>query len=167
MDDDGLPSNPISYPKITHISAKKANQPTLDVGLPKLLPFVGVGTILESENDVDPSYFHSPAMVEGFKRRKAKNLAEGKGFGWQILKPDLPSYTLSARYWKDGSDAIVQHGERYRMLTLKEAAAIQTFPKDYEFCGSKKDVYTQIGNAVPCLLARAIAFELKQHLLRL
>ena len=43
------------------------------------------------------------------------------------------------------------------MLTQGEAAAIQTFPENYQFCGSKKDVYMQIGNAVPCLLAKAIA----------
>jgi DNA (cytosine-5)-methyltransferase 1 len=164
MNEKGVASNPISYPQSTHAPAHKVNQPTLDVGLPKLKPHVGVGAILQDEKDVEESYFHSEAMVEGFRRRKAKNLAEGKGFGWQILKPKKPSYTLSARYWKDGSDAIVQHGDRYRMLTLKEAAAIQSFPSDYEFCGSKKDVYTMIGNAVPCLLGKAIAEAIKRHL---
>lgn len=164
MNEDGSPSHRISYPKITHVSPAKLGQPTLDVGLPKLKPFVGVGKILQDEKKVDSAYFHTEAMVAGFKRRKAKNVAEGKGFGWQILNPEKPSYTLSARYWKDGSDAIVQHGNRYRMLTLKEAAAIQSFPSDYEFCGSKKDIYTQIGNAVPCLLAKAIADELRSKL---
>jgi DNA (cytosine-5)-methyltransferase 1 len=164
MDENGNPCRPISYPKITHVPPTKVGQTTLDIGLPKLQPFVGVGTILQDEKEVDPSFFHSEAMIAGFKRRKMKNMAEGKGFGWQILKPDSPSYTISARYWKDGSDAIVQHGNRYRMLTMKEAAAIQSFPKDYEFCGSKRDVYTQIGNAVPCLLAKAIADELKSKI---
>jgi DNA (cytosine-5)-methyltransferase 1 len=164
MDENGKPYRTISYPQITHVSSTKLKQPTLDIGLPKLQPFVGVGTILKDEKEVDSSFFHSEAMIAGFKRRKAKNVAEGKGFGWQILKHDKPSYTLSARYWKDGSDAIVQHGNRYRMLTLKEAAAIQSFPPDYEFCGSKRDVYTQIGNAVPCLLAKAIADELKSKI---
>ncbi len=44
-----------------------------------------------------------------------------------------------------------------RRLTIKEAAAIQTFPPDYIFCGEKSSVYRQIGNAVPCNLARAVA----------
>lgn len=46
---------------------------------------------------------------------------------------------------------------RLRRITLKEAALIQTFPEDYIFKGSKSAVYRQIGNAVPCLLAQAVA----------
>lgn len=44
-----------------------------------------------------------------------------------------------------------------RRLTIKEAAAIQTFPPDYIFCGRKSSIYRQIGNAVPCHLAQAVA----------
>ena len=46
---------------------------------------------------------------------------------------------------------------RLRRITIKEAAKIQTFPDDYIFCGKKGKVYTQIGNAVPCKLAEAVA----------
>ena len=44
-----------------------------------------------------------------------------------------------------------------RRITIKEAALIQTFPLDYIFTGTKSAVYTQIGNAVPCKLAEAVA----------
>ena len=44
-----------------------------------------------------------------------------------------------------------------RRLTILEAAAIQSFPTDYGFCGTKSAIYTQIGNAVPCLLAECVA----------
>lgn len=44
-----------------------------------------------------------------------------------------------------------------RRLTIKEAAAIQTFPRDYVFCGGKSAIYRQIGNAVPCALAKVVA----------
>ena len=44
-----------------------------------------------------------------------------------------------------------------RRITLVEAAAIQTFPPDYEFIGEKSSIYRQIGNAVPCGLATAVA----------
>lgn len=53
--------------------------------------------------------------------------------------------------------------ERLRRLTVDEAIAIQTFPRDYRFAGSQSSVFKQIGNAVPCLLAEAVAsvvFEL-------
>ena len=46
---------------------------------------------------------------------------------------------------------------RLRRLTIKEAALIQTFPPDYKFKGSKSSIYQQIGNAVPCSLAEAVA----------
>ena len=46
---------------------------------------------------------------------------------------------------------------RLRRITIKEAAKIQTFPDNYIFCGNKGKVYTQIGNAVPCKLAEAVA----------
>ena len=46
---------------------------------------------------------------------------------------------------------------RLRRITIKEAAKIQTFPDDYVFCGNKGRIYTQIGNAVPCKLAEAVA----------
>lgn len=44
-----------------------------------------------------------------------------------------------------------------RRLTIKEAAAIQTFPKEYSFCGSKCAQYRQIGNAVPPVFSKAVA----------
>jgi len=47
--------------------------------------------------------------------------------------------------------------QRIRRITIKEAARIQTFPDDYIFCGSKGKIYAQIGNAVPCKLAEAVA----------
>ncbi|MBR0560733.1 DNA cytosine methyltransferase [Neokomagataea anthophila] len=47
--------------------------------------------------------------------------------------------------------------ERLRRLTVDEAIAIQTFPKDYRFVGPQSSVFKQIGNAVPCTLAGAVA----------
>lgn len=47
--------------------------------------------------------------------------------------------------------------KRLRRITIKEAAKIQTFPDEYVFCGNKGMIYTQIGNAVPCKLAEAVA----------
>lgn len=53
---------------------------------------------------------------------------------------------------------------RLRRITIKEAAKIQTFPDDYIFCGNKGKIYTQIGNAVPCKLAEAVAKAVLQYM---
>ena len=47
--------------------------------------------------------------------------------------------------------------ERLRRITIREAARIQSFPDNYVFCGNKGAIYTQIGNAVPCRMAEAVA----------
>ena len=150
----------IEYPKPTH-----SNKFRMDVGLRELKPWVSVKNVILPKSKVDESFFHSKKMIEGFRRRKEINEIRGAGFGWQILKPEMPSYTISARYWKDGSDALVRYSENeVRMLTPLEAARIQSFPDDFVFCGSKKEQYRQIGNAVPPLLAKAVAETVKKNL---
>jgi len=121
-----------------------------------------VGSVLEEK--VDDKYYFSQKMVEGFRKRKEANRNNGKGYGYQILNPEEPSYTISARYYKDGAEAIVDDNGRWRKLTEREVARIQTFPEDYKFSGNSSDVYTQIGNAVPCLLAASIAKSIKDFL---
>lgn len=54
--------------------------------------------------------------------------------------------------------------KRLRRLTVEEAAAIQTFPRGYKFAGARSSMYRQIGNAVPCNLARQVAKMIKSHL---
>lgn len=127
--------------------------------------WVPVSSVLLPREKVDNKFFHSEKMIKGFIERKKRNDEKGRGFGAQYLKFDKPSYTISARYWKDGADALVKYSEKeIRMLTPEECAAIQTFPSDYKWAGSKRDIYTQIGNAVPCLLGKAIAEEIKKNL---
>lgn len=150
----------IEFPMPTH-----SEIPYISIDERKIKRWVPVSSVLLSHDEVEEVYFHSQKMIDGFLKRKANNTKNGKGFGWQILKDDQPSYTISARYWKDGSDALVKYTDtRIRMLTELECARIQTFPDDYIFCGGKKARYIQIGNAVPPLLARAIAENIKKNL---
>jgi len=147
-----------SFPSETH---SKTPQKRIDGSLIK--KWVPVKDVLLKESEVEKKYFHTPKMIEGFKRRKQKNIENKKGFGWQILRLDEPSFTISARYWKDGSDALVMYSPtKIRMLTERECARIQGFPDDFEFAGPKREVYKQIGNAVPPLLAKTIAEEIKK-----
>jgi DNA (cytosine-5)-methyltransferase 1 len=105
-------------------------------------------------------------MIDGFMERLRKNKELGRGFGAQFIKESEPCYTISARYYKDGCDALVRYSDtEIRKLTEKEAARVQTFPDTFVFPVSSVQTYKQIGNAVPCLLGKAIAsclFELFQ-----
>ncbi len=53
---------------------------------------------------------------------------------------------------------------RLRRLTINEAKRIQTFPDEYVFCGAKTSIYKQIGNAVPCEMAKAVAKAVVKYL---
>ena len=153
-------NKPIVFPSPTHSS-----HPSRVLSGEDQKKWVGVGEILFKENEVEPRYFHSERMISGFLKRKEMNRSLGNGFGWQILRMDEPSYTISARYWKDGGDAIVKYDDhRIRMLTEREAARVQSFPDSYIFTGPRKEIYRQIGNAVPPLLAKALAMQLKKVL---
>lgn len=123
---------------------------------------IPVKTVIEEK--VDDKYYLSNKALEGIKRRKEKMKKEKKGFGAQILNPDRPSYTIPARYWKDGYDALWDDNGRLRRLTIKELSRIQSFPDDYKFYGSRKDQIIQIGNAVACRFAYYIAIHVKKFL---
>lgn len=126
--------------------------------------YIPVSSILLDEADVDTSYFLSQNALAGIQRKKEKMKEKGHGFGAQFLTLDRPCYTIPARYWKDGYDALVRYSDvKVRRLTERETARVQTFPETYSFKGSKKDVYTQIGNAVPCRLA----YHIGKHALTL
>jgi len=73
------------------------------------------------------------------------------GEAWKRLHPDKPSITI-----KENHGAPFVHPFEDRVGTPRECAAIQSFPNDYEFLGSKSSVLKQIGNAVPPLMAKAV-----------
>ena len=127
---------------------------------------IPVKNIILSKDAVDKSYYLSDKAIQGIKNKKEKSKAEGKGFGAQFLDMDKPSYTIPARYWKDGYDALVKYSEtEIRRLTILELKRIQSFPDDYILDGSKKDVIIQIGNAVACRFAYHLGIHIKGLLL--
>lgn len=127
--------------------------------------YVCVKDILIPKDEVDSKYYHSQKMITGFFERLKKNKENGKGFGAQFIKENEPCYTISARYYKDGCDALVKYSDtEIRKLTEKEVARIQTFPDTFKFPVSSIQTYKQIGNAVPCKLANAIALQLLKFL---
>lgn len=85
---------------------------------------------------------------------------------WRKLIPDVPSWTITAHLAKDTYSHIHWDSTQARMISLREAARIQSFPDGMPFHGNTGDVFTQIGNAVPPLLAMAIGKAVAQQLAR-
>jgi len=123
---------------------------------------IPVKNILQDKESVDASHYLSERAIQGIINKKIKSKERGAGFGAQFLDMDKPSYTIPARYWKDGYDALVKYSEtEIRRLSILELKRIQSFPDDFELVGSKKDMIMQIGNAV----ASRFAYHLGNYII--
>lgn len=137
------------------------NEPNYPVPTHTKENYVPCKSILLAKEEVPEKYYHSEKMINGFFERLKKNKESKKGFGAQFIKENEPCYTLSARYYKDGCDALVRYSDtEIRKLTEREAARVQTFPDTFVFPVSSVQTYKQIGNAVPCKLGFVIANKL-------
>lgn len=121
-----------------------------------------VKDIILPRKKIPKIYFYSQRLINGFLRRSKRNKELKRGFGWQFLDPNDQSYTISARYYKDGCEALIKYDDSFkegsiRKLTERECARIQSFPDSYEFLGGKINMYKQVGNAVPPKMAKAVA----------
>jgi DNA (cytosine-5)-methyltransferase 1 len=76
---------------------------------------------------------------------------------WRKLIPDMPSWTVPAHLAKDSYSHIHYDDQQARMISVREAARIQSFPDAFSFVGNMGDCFRQIGNAVPPVLSWAIA----------
>ncbi len=88
----------------------------------------------------------------------AKHKAAGNGFGYGIAPLDGVSRTISARYYKDGSEILIaQEGKNPRRLTPRECARLQGFPENFKIPVSDTQAYRQFGNSVVVPLMENIA----------
>jgi DNA (cytosine-5)-methyltransferase 1 len=76
---------------------------------------------------------------------------------WRKMWQDQPARTLMAHLGKDGYSHIHYDSDQARTVSVREAARLQSFPDGFMFCGTMNPAFRQIGNAVPPLMARALA----------
>lgn len=116
-----------------------------------------LGSILEPA--VPEKYRKSVHVWQYLQDYHRKHAAAGNGFGYGLVGPEAVTRTLSARYYKDGSEILVRStdGSPPRMLTPVECARLMGFPEDFKIVVSDTQAYRQFGNAVVVPVVRFIA----------
>jgi DNA (cytosine-5)-methyltransferase 1 len=117
-------------------------------GLPK---WIGVGAALAGLPDPD-----EPNDIPNHDYSKYKLRFNGY-IGHREIDPLKPAPTVTARGDDKGGVVVLHHPSNKRRMSCRELAMVQSFPIDYAFSGTRSSVYRQIGNAVPPLLACAVA----------
>ena len=120
------------------------------------------------EPDVDSRYTLSDKLWDYLQAYAAKHQAAGNGFGYGIAPLDGVTRTLSARYYKDGSEILIaQEGKNPRRLTPRECARLQGFPESFVIPVSDTQAYRQFGNSVVVPLMANVAKLITEELERL
>lgn len=117
------------------------------------------------EPEVDAKYTLSDKLWVYLQNYAEKHKAAGNGFGYGIAPLDGVSRTLSARYYKDGSEILIeQDGINPRKLTPRECARLQGFPDTFKIPVSDTQAYKQFGNSVVVPLMANIAKLIAQKI---
>jgi DNA (cytosine-5)-methyltransferase 1 len=125
--------------------------------------------ILQPAGEVDSKYILTDNLWRYLQDYAAKHKAAGHGFGFGLTGENDTARTLSARYYKDGSEILVDrgNGKNPRRLTPRECARIMGFPDSFRIPVSDVQAYKQFGkdSAVPVI--REIAQVMKPHIMTL
>ena len=149
-----------------------------------------VSDIFEPLATLDSHYTISDRMWEGHQRRKERNRLNGKGFGYSLFNANsVYTSTISARYWKDGSEILIDQSEKGlnpRILTPVEAGRLQGYrilgngwehPEcanntnyndsniEFKIVVSRKEAYRQFGNSVAIPVIKRLAEEIVKQLM--
>lgn len=108
---------------------------------------------------VNSKYTLTPKLWAYLQAYAAKHRAAGNGFGFGLVTADSVARTLSARYYKDGSEILVSQGEnkRPRRLTPRECARLMGFPDSFKIPVSDTQAYRQFGNSVVMPVMQEVA----------
>ena len=120
---------------------------------------------------VGTKYTLTPRLWEYLQGYKEKHQAAGNGFGFGLFGPEDVARTLSARYYKDGSEILIkQKNKRPRRLTPRECARIMGFDKpgesNFKILVSDTQAYRQFGNSVIVPTAEAVARIMKPYIIQ-
>lgn len=120
------------------------------------------------ESNVESKYTLSDKLWVYLQNYAAKHKAAGNGFGYGIAPPYGVSRTLSARYYKDGSEILIeQDNQNPRKLTPRECARLQGFPDSFKIPVSDTQAYRQFGNSVVVPLITDVASLIKEKIYEL
>ncbi|MBC8171835.1 MAG: DNA (cytosine-5-)-methyltransferase [Anaerolineae bacterium] len=112
------------------------------------------------EADVPAKYTLSDKLWAYLQNYARKHQAKGNGFGFGLVNLDGTARTLSARYYKDGSEILIpQSGKNPRRLTPRECARLMGYPDSYQIVCSDSRAYKQFGNSVVVPVVSAIAHQ--------
>jgi DNA (cytosine-5)-methyltransferase 1 len=121
--------------------------------------------------EISPRYTLTKNLWDYLRAYAAKHQAAGNGFGYGLVRPGTDRYTrtLSARYYKDGSEILIHRGKgkRPRRLTPRECARLMGFPDDFEIVVSDTQAYKQFGNSVVVPVIEAVARIMAPRILEL
>lgn len=144
---------------------------------------ITLGEILEPEEQIGEQYTLTPKLWSYLWNYAKKHKEKGNGFGFGLVKKDSVTRTLSARYYKDGSEILVDRGldftkdfddhanikNRPRRLTPRECARLMGFEKpgesNFKIPVSDTQAYKQFGNSVVVPVFEAVAKLMKTHIL--
>lgn len=122
-----------------------------------------LGRILDSE--VPDKYTLSDRLWEYLQRYAEKHRAKGNGFGYGLFGPGDVARTLSARYYKDGSEILIKQARKNpRRLTPRECARLMGFSDSFKIPVSDTRAYKQFGNSVVVPLVETVACEIVRAL---
>lgn len=123
------------------------------------------GSILEQ--DPDSKYTLTPKLWNYLQDYAKKHKEKGNGFGFGLTDLNGISRTISARYYKDGSEVLVpqQEGMNPRRLTPRECARLQGYDNNFKIKVSDNQAYKQFGNSVVVPLMEAVAKEISKSII--
>jgi len=122
-----------------------------------------------SKATVLPKYTLTPKLWEYLQAYAAKHRAAGNGFGFGLVDGNSVTRTLSARYYKDGSEILLSQGvrKRPRRLTPRECARLMGFPDSFQIPVSDTQAYKQFGNSVVVPAVAEVARIMKPRIMEL